>query len=166
MSQKRRLALARDCGLCRACCTTQEVEALPGGAGDEFLRKPKDTACPHLASDPNDKGCTIYADRPQACRDWMCVWRSGSPVLEGSERPDRIGVVLDTVVRKDLPFSFLVAVAADPSAADACLTMAEKTIERLVSRGHLVVVEKPDGFQVVRGPQAKVDLYVERSRVK
>lgn len=177
---KRRLVTLRECGLCRACCTTQRVEEMvvPYGVppdsglasyttdeGKVVFRKPADVPCPHLNPDTNLKGCTIYSLRPQACRDWMCVWRSGSPVVEGAERPDRVGVVLDTVVRDDLPFSFLVAVATEPADADACFERASAMIARLVSRGHLVVSERPGGHQTIEGPKDKVAAYAEVARV-
>lgn len=178
---KKRLAQLRECGLCRACCTTQRIEDmvdLPGQRdglvpydrptedGVEIAyRKPTDVPCPHLNPDTNAKGCTIYSFRPKACSDWMCVWRSGSPVVEGAERPDRVGVVLDTVVRDDLPFSFLVAVATEPADADACFERASAMIARLVSRGHLVVSERPGGHQTIEGPKDKVAAYAEVARV-
>lgn len=177
---KRRLALTRDCGLCRACCTTQLVEDMTiqgilalseektarlTQAVDGRVMKLADVACPYLADDMNAPGCTIYPDRPNACADWMCVWRSGSGVLLGSERPDRLGLVFDTILRKDLPFSFLSAVAAEPENAAEIFARTEPTLKRLVAGGHLVVCEMPNGFQTVLGPLAKVEAYTKVARL-
>lgn len=51
----------RDCGTCTTCCQVLRIEALD---------KPELTACPHMRG-----GCTIYPDRPAACRDFFCGWR-------------------------------------------------------------------------------------------
>lgn len=46
--------------------------------------------CPHQAS----PGCDIYADRPQACRDFYCMWvRDVRGLFEDDHRPDRLGVI-------------------------------------------------------------------------
>jgi hypothetical protein len=74
--------MTRACGSCTQCCKTMKVEA-------PSLHKAKDVWCPHCEI---GRGCTIYAERPQPCRDFECLWLRGS----GSEamRPDRCKVVL------------------------------------------------------------------------
>lgn len=178
----RRLPLLdRQCGECEACCTTQRVPnfidpkvlASDLFEGDESrivdhftierdgsVTKKQDVPCPCLEVLPDKHGCMVYDKRPDACRKWECVWRSGSPVLEGPERPDRIGVVFDTVVDKRLPFTFLVAVAVDPTNTAPCFERAKATLERLARRGHLVVCEAPDGLQLVLGPEGKKEAYL------
>jgi hypothetical protein len=43
--------------------------------------------CAHACS----RGCRIYADRPQSCIDFNCVWLQGS--VPKAYRPDKVGVV-------------------------------------------------------------------------
>jgi hypothetical protein len=77
---------SRACGMCNACCITLGVEEID---------KEENEPCKHLAA----KGCAIYESRPQSCRDYVCLWRAG--LLEGAERPDRIGFTVD--VANDIP---------------------------------------------------------------
>jgi hypothetical protein len=53
---------AKQCGECSLCC---KVMGIPE------LRKPKDTSCLHIVP---HKGCDIYAERPQSCRNFACHW--------------------------------------------------------------------------------------------
>ncbi len=71
----------RTCGPCTACCTTHAVYE---------IRKPAGQQCRHTC----DQGCAIYADRPESCRTFECLWLMGR-VIEGDERrrPDRLGLV-------------------------------------------------------------------------
>lgn len=66
--------MRRKCGPCRQCCITLEVPSL-GLAQDE--------PCPKLCG----KGCSIYAGRPNVCRDFECAWLLG--LLGPADRPDR-----------------------------------------------------------------------------
>ena len=70
----------RRCGGCRACCSTNGIVELD---------KPPRRKCPHECS----KGCAIYAERPQSCRDYACLWLLGHG--EDWERPDKIGVLVE-----------------------------------------------------------------------
>jgi hypothetical protein len=87
--------------------------------------------------------------------------------LEGSERPDRLGVVFEFMTPKIVPLvrdtPNLCAVAVTPEEADACFDRASVTIKRLADAGHLVVCEWPDGRQEIYGPDEKVNEYVRRA---
>lgn len=79
----------RSCDDCVACCHALAVDA---------LNKPGFTNCAHChhchdepASSASDRGCEIYRDRPNACRDYSCLWLQGH--LGDHDRPDRIGVI-------------------------------------------------------------------------
>lgn len=37
------------------------------------------------------RGCRVYAERPQSCRDFACVWVQGG--LPKWMRPDKVGIV-------------------------------------------------------------------------
>lgn len=53
------------------------------------LDKPAGTPCAHQS----DIGCGIYPDRPNACRNWFCLWvRDGRGLFSDAHRPDRLGV--------------------------------------------------------------------------
>ena len=56
---------SRQCGSCSLCC---KVLAVHGAS------KPKRQWCKHCKV---GKGCAIYADRPQDCRDFNCMYISG-----------------------------------------------------------------------------------------
>lgn len=72
----------RSCGGCTACCTVLAVDE---------LRKPMRWACDHLTCG----GCRVYAERPQSCRDFNCLWLRGEIAGDESTRPDRLGVLFD-----------------------------------------------------------------------
>jgi hypothetical protein len=55
----------------------------------EELGKPMGVTCPHFSG-----GCSIYADRPTACRSFECVWLM-DPEMPHRFRPDQTKVVLD-----------------------------------------------------------------------
>lgn len=57
--------------------------------------KPAHSRCEHCTA----RGCAIYADRPEACATFECLWlasqQAPSLALPASMRPDRAGVVID-----------------------------------------------------------------------
>jgi Fe-S-cluster containining protein len=57
--------VARECGDCSLCCKVPQIRQ---------LNKPADHWCPHWVK---DKGCGIYAERPEVCRDFQCMWLLG-----------------------------------------------------------------------------------------
>jgi hypothetical protein len=69
------------CGSCIMCCTALEIPE---------LKKPAGPPCPNCIL---SGGCTIYADRPQVCRDFECLWLN-SRELPANMRPDKIGTIL------------------------------------------------------------------------
>ena len=69
---------ARQCGECRACCTTCAVNE---------LNKSLNTACVHIC----ERGCAIYESRPNSCREYDCAWLQGH--LPEKHRPDKSGIV-------------------------------------------------------------------------
>jgi hypothetical protein len=82
-------AVARVCGPCSLCCTVLRVDE---------LRKLAGTPCVHQRA---EGGCGIYVRRPGICRAYRCLWLSGG--LDESDRPDRLGAVLDLVSRGGSP---------------------------------------------------------------
>jgi hypothetical protein len=57
--------------------------------------KPAHEKCNHCTS----SGCSIYADRPEACATFECLWLASQKVpslaFPAALRPDRCGVVID-----------------------------------------------------------------------
>lgn len=52
----------RNCGSCTLCCKLYHVPEIAKAAGKW---------CQHCVT---SKGCTIYTERPQPCRDFLCIW--------------------------------------------------------------------------------------------
>lgn len=73
--------MTRECGPCSSCCTVLEVLSVNSPAG---------TPCEHQLT---EGGCGIYADRPQGCRPYRCLWLEGE--LGEGDRPDLSGVIVD-----------------------------------------------------------------------
>lgn len=74
----------RTCGRCTVCCTVQELPE---------LNKPAGTPCVHLPTTLRERPrCCAYDKRPQACRDWSCLWLLGHG--EEAHRPDNSGILL------------------------------------------------------------------------
>ncbi len=86
------LAEPRRCGPCSLCCTLLRVDEL-GKLGGE--------PCRHQRIGHREGGCGIHAIRPGVCRAYRCLWLQGS--LEESDRPDRLGAVLDLVTEGETP---------------------------------------------------------------
>lgn len=109
------------CGTCTLCCKTLRVDE---------LGKPGNSWCAHCSV---GKGCEIYNDRPQSCRDFECVWlqsqRHGKLPLE--LRPDQSRVLM-TATTDGNRLVFVV----DPSRPDAANRPAvRRLIDKLVRDG-------------------------------
>lgn len=52
----------RSCGTCTLCCRLPEID---------LFDKPANDWCTHCKA---GKGCSIYAERPSVCRDFLCRW--------------------------------------------------------------------------------------------
>jgi uncharacterized protein len=80
----------KSCGTCTACCRMMAVPELYKNAWVD---------CPNCAI---GKGCKIYPDRPQPCREFMCGWLL-APYMGEELKPERCHVVFfqpdaDTIV--------------------------------------------------------------------
>lgn len=83
--QANALEARRSCGPCTACCVLPRISAEP----DFPSGKPGYVRCDKLCA----TGCSVYDDRPELCRDYVCLWRVG--IVNGDERrrPDRLGLM-------------------------------------------------------------------------
>ena len=69
------------CGDCGLCCKLMGVTA---------LAKPAGKWCRHFSK---ARGCAIYADRPDDCRVFNCLWLL-TEALDADWKPSRAGFVL------------------------------------------------------------------------
>jgi uncharacterized cysteine cluster protein YcgN (CxxCxxCC family) len=74
----------KSCGDCGLCCKLMGVEAIAKDAG---------RWCGHFRK--GGGGCGIYADRPQACRDFACMWLT-SDRLDDAWKPNKAHLILHT----------------------------------------------------------------------
>lgn len=72
----------KNCGDCHECC---DLPAIRERGKEDF------TCCPDLGE---HDGCTIYKERPIACREFNCLWRVNY-VMDWRLRPDRCGVMFE-----------------------------------------------------------------------
>ena len=141
---KRRLYQTRDCGTCNVCCTLLSIPE---------LNKPAGKPCQHLAKE--GKGCGTYATRPESCEVWACVWRSGSNVVEPSERPDRTGIMLDTMrpVPGKAEARGILVYETEPGG----FAKADAIIQRLAAKWPVVLMSDP---RKLIGPVDEVEAFL------
>jgi Fe-S-cluster containining protein len=72
----------RTCGECYRCCVA---------FGIRELKKHQDQTCRHLDGRNPIARCSIYPDRPKACREYICLWLDG--LFNDEDRPDKSGVI-------------------------------------------------------------------------
>lgn len=131
----------RSCGDCRLCCKVMAIHE---------LEKPRGEWCPHACS----KGCGIYSERPQSCRDFICCWLAGW--FQEDERPDRSKVVFSfagtqedgktpTMVRNPETGGEFLVLACQESYEGASLSgKGLKLVEFVLAQGVAVVVNGSD----------------------
>jgi hypothetical protein len=100
--------------------------------------KPAMTLCRHC-----EQGCTIYEQRPKACRDFQCMWLQTQQLpparrLPLSERPDRTGIVMEVNQK-----GTVVATCSRPDAWRA--DPARKRLMSFVNLGFTVSIKYADG---------------------
>ena len=95
-------APVRSCGSCTMCCKVFDTPLLDA--------KPAGSWCKHCKP---GRGCAIWDDRPQFCRDFICNWLT-NPSLGEEWRPDRCKFVM---TYRPTHGSFVITVdAGSPSA--------------------------------------------------
>ncbi len=84
-----RVAQARSCGPCTACCVLPRIsadkETVKAGIGPKLGYEPCVKLC--------ENGCSVYEDRPNVCRNYTCLWRDGVVAGDERRRPDNLGVM-------------------------------------------------------------------------
>jgi hypothetical protein len=76
-------ATTKTCGDCTLCCKVMAIEQ---------LAKPVGSWCAHCRP---GHGCRIYADRPEECRSFSCLWLIND-LLDQRWKPSRSRLVLTT----------------------------------------------------------------------
>ena len=114
------------CGKCSFCCKVLEIAELAKSAGK---------LCEHCLN-AGSGGCGIYADRPQVCRDYECLWK-GDRDMSPRLRPDRTG----TILMED-PDSDEYRAVCDPEKPFAWLTpLVFKHLVAMAKNGRIVVAK-------------------------
>lgn len=70
--------------------------------GVESIGKPDAVRCPHLCGEPG-KNCSIYADRPTECREFLCLWRASDKHMPEAAKPSVAGYVAALGKLDDFP---------------------------------------------------------------
>jgi hypothetical protein len=117
--------------------------------GVPALSKPAFSACSNCRS----RGCSIYNERPDECRAFVCGWLEG--VGATADRPDRSGVVLSVVYSEALRSEILQVHEVWPDAARG--DRASRLIARAVASGILGAVIRADGSRSIFGPPELAD---------
>ena len=93
VAESQRLEATRQCGACTACCFLPRIQKNEDGLPLLPEGKIGYTACEHLGC----TGCSRYEERPNVCRDFFCLWRSGHILGDERRRPDQLGVMFTAV---------------------------------------------------------------------
>lgn len=148
------IAEERSCGSCTVCCTVLGVRE---------LAKPMRTPCAH----DSGKDCRIYAERPQSCRDFSCLWLldEESRMIPATWRPDRKRVMWTYIHEPQLDRMVVQVWEVAPHALNQV-----DVVTKLgwFARSRLVFVFRygVEGFRIV-GPPVEVkrtELILERNR--
>lgn len=146
----------RECGSCSVCCKELPIRELDKASG---------VWCMHWKK---GKGCRIYGDRPQGCKDFACFWKAGFG--EEGDRPDRIHVMIDECVLPVVGNAMVIhetrsgAVGASDAVRDA--------IQGAFQQGYMVWVRRFQQADIVYLPrdfvcpeELKTDIHDSRSRL-
>ena len=72
--------MASHCQDCTGCCTVFEVKPLNKAFGEP---------CKHLGKTLFGNGCTIYEERPDACKRYVCLWLDSQRRADKQSMPER-----------------------------------------------------------------------------
>ncbi len=140
-------AEGRTCGKCSECCRL---------LGVPDIKKKPDVLCPH--QNVKKGGCAIYGDRPPLCVDYECIWLQGG--FQGRDKPSRLHVVFDALVRQDPDVQ---AVCARKTRPGPLTKRARVLIDRLAQQMVVVLIESATEARRVMGPGNLVDEFISRA---
>jgi len=75
------IVAGRACNACTLCCRLPDID---------HFDKPADEWCLHCVA---GQGCSIYAERPSVCREFLCLWMTDHDLGEEWE-PSRSHVMI------------------------------------------------------------------------
>jgi hypothetical protein len=107
MTDETKLETGRSCGACSMCCKLLPIAA---------LGKPADRWCTYCS--PGSGGCTIYENRPQTCKSFICNWL-GDPIFGDHWYPLKSKMVVQITGGHDDKYDVFVDVHVDQGAPDA-----------------------------------------------
>ena len=125
--------MTNHCGTCTACCRVFDIPE---------LKKPAGTWCQHCAI---GKGCKVYDDRPQMCREFECLWLMSQKRPDPREhmkpgmRPDKCKVVFSPSTDPSIMAGTVMPGANDPMKHQGV----RNAVENLVRNGARVVMGFP-----------------------
>jgi len=138
----------RSCGGCTACCKTHPIVELDN---------PARVWCPECDI---AKGCKIYGNHPQGCRDFACQWLLGGG-LE-SERPDKVKIVVDYLV---LPIFGETTMVHEVTEGALENPFAQRVLKRLIQMGKPVCFLPIVGGNTLYLPRTGAMLYKNFGRL-
>src|SRR5262245_40783104 len=122
-----------ECGGCTLCC---KLMGIP-----ELEKKPGKW-CTHCAV---GQGCKIYADRPESCRVFDCMYRLGPPGTDIKLRPDKCKVVIAPTTNP-----MIISAHVDPGYPDAWKKEpVHSLLKRFAASGLMVVIGPPNSLEKI-----------------
>lgn len=142
--------MAAHCQDCTGCCIVLAVAEV-----DKKFGEP----CKHLGHTAFGTGCTIYNDRPDACRHYICLWldsqrRDDVERFPEAMRPDVVKCVLGWPWGTDRETLFVYPYPDFPEAWKK--PPVSLYLRRLLEKGAKVVVVVGDKRIVIKGDMAFV----------
>ena len=143
----------RSCAPCSACC---DYPALPQ------LDKPAYELCAHAS----EAGCGIYAERPQPCRAYLCLWIEGE--FDDGDRPDQIGLAFDrpSAIAEHPDYAGVHVICARELWDGAREGVRAQNLVLRLSRAMIVRLVAPGGRTELIGPQRQIALVAERAAAR
>jgi hypothetical protein len=122
--------VTRDCGNCVSCCIWTEIKE---------INKPPLTPCHNLKEGAVEgkicQSCSVYKDRPGACKDYFCAWLMGYG--EDEDQPNRSGILMDVQITAEHgPILF----SRDMWQGASEMSMGKRAIERISEEMNLDVL--------------------------
>ncbi len=152
--------MASHCQDCTGCCTVFEVKE---------IEKPFAVPCKYLGATLFGHGCTIYMDRPDACKRYVCLWLDSQRRAEFTDRmpealrPDVSKVVMGWPWGEDRETLFIYPY---PGHDDAWRKEPIASHLRMIlSRGGKIVVVTGNTRTAIKGDMAFVGTEEEFARL-
>ena len=153
------------CQDCTACCQVFEVK--DEGLGlDKAFGEP----CKFLSKNVTGHGCGVYHTRPDACRNYICLWleaaRNANRHAPEALRPDICGVVMGWPWGVDRETLHVYPIPGHPRFPDAWRIPPVSTyLQDLLRRGGKVMVMVEGRRIAIRGDMAVIGTEEEFERL-